>query len=221
MSRSPVIDKYSRRIPTTISRAVKKHARHSGEISFVWNLLQDAFFHMFWGVVGDYRGDRHAVAHALWHSIQSDKTQREMLREAAIGRPDLPPEFVEDITWAVKVAEYLAVFRNDAVHTPVRFAVLPNETLAIYQKISGRKQAVDRLAINPTASVWLRVRGDLVVLVAFCELVYRRHAAHGPNAPSTRRPPLSIVPRDTQAPQHQAKGKRRGKRQRRQPSSQA
>ena len=213
MARRTTTDRYSRRIPFQISGAVKTHARQCGEISFVWNLLQDAFFHMFWGVVGDYRGDRHDMAHALWHSIQSDKTQREMLRDAAESRPDLPPELVGHIKWAVRMAEKLATFRNDAIHTPVRFAVVPTGTFTQYQRVSGRRQAVDRLTINPSASYWRVVRGDLAVLVAFCELVYRRHAAHGPLAPSTRRPPLLALPRDVQrdSPSPRSKGKPSGK----------
>jgi len=77
------------------------------------------------------------MVHALWHSIQSDKTQREMLRDAAAARPDLSPEFVENVEWAVKMAGELAIHRNEAVHTPVRFAPLHSGPVPIYQRVSG------------------------------------------------------------------------------------
>ena len=154
------------------------------------------------------------MAHSLWHSIQSDRTQREMLRDAARARPDLAPEFVHNIEWAVRMGDELAVARNDAVHTPVRFAVIPGGPVLIYQRISGRRQAVTRMEIIPTADVWLDVRGDLVALTGYCETLYRHQTLHGPLAPWARRPQLAAVPRDVQRFQDQPtdrQGRKRGK----------
>lgn len=186
----------SRRIPKKIQRAVSKHARQIGEIAFSWNLLQDAFFELFWIVTTEHKPEKHPMVHAIWHSIQSDKTQREMLRDAAMAHDSLSVRYVGNIKWAIKKAAKLSEFRNDAVHTAVRFTISAGRTIPIPQHGSGRTQAVERLLANPTAKVWQRVRGDLSALANFCHALSTSYVAHGPRGPLPCRPRLLALPAD-------------------------
>lgn len=69
-----------RRLPSHFTQKVSRHARHIGEIAWAWNSLQANLFQLFHAIVSP---KNHALAYGLWHLIQSDKTQREMVLEAA------------------------------------------------------------------------------------------------------------------------------------------
>jgi len=186
--------KVSRSIPKEIRREWTRHAHQIGEISTSWNLLQDAFFELFWIVVANHETEKHSMVHALWHTIQSDKTQREMLENISKNHPTLSKRWRANIKWATKKAYDLSKVRNDSIHTPVQFAYLPNaRPILRLQKVSAKKQAVDRLTVNPTATVWRAVRGDLVALANYCHAMSSSYVAHGPTGPLPRKPPLQSL----------------------------
>jgi hypothetical protein len=142
-----------RTLATILRDPVKKHARHAGEIIWCWNLLNDHLFGIFvttLGLLGTKRA--HEIGHAVWNSFQSDKAQREMLLDVAKAAfPPIPGVRAERrelaaIKWLVKQTENLSKHRNDVAH-------------------------VNRLADEPTALIWRRLRGDLIALCGYAELL--------------------------------------------------
>jgi hypothetical protein len=190
--------KYTRRIPTTIQSGVRKHGKRIGDITIIANLLQEAFFHLFWIVIGDHEDATYEMVHGVWHTIMSDKTQRDMLEAATIGRFGPNSRFAQQIKWAIGRAGKLSEFRNDIVHTPVRFAVIDEKPILLFQRVSAKKASMDRLAKTPAATQSRLVRGDLVVLTVFCETLYRVYLLNGQTGPWPRRPPLLSLPKTSQ-----------------------
>src|ERR1700730_1437214 len=112
----------SRRIHKSVQSGARKYARQMGEIALAWNALQDGLFILFWIVSTNRRQQEYPIAHAIWHSFQSDKAQREMLLAVASANPLLPRKLVDHLKWLVKLTTDLSAYRNAVLHTPVKFA---------------------------------------------------------------------------------------------------
>jgi len=97
-----------------------------GRVAFTWNGLQDSLAFLFWKALGISNG---GVAMAIWQSVQSDKSQRDMLR-AAVRKTALWhlnfPKATEDIEWLLAETDKLSNKRNDALHAP--FGMTTQET---------------------------------------------------------------------------------------------
>jgi hypothetical protein len=142
------------------------------------------------------------MAYAIWQSHSSDRTQREMLKEAAnaaFHQKKRVPRILVNIRWLIDCASTLSTHRNDAVHTPVKFAPYgPEIVFVIPDTTSGREQNVDRMEKQPLASIWNKVRGDMLVLATFCEAISGHLYLNGPSGPLPKRPPLLIARAKTQ-----------------------
>ena len=135
---------------------------------------------LFWAITSDRRHAEHAKAQAIWHSHRSDKAQRDMLLAVALSDGQLPKKFQANVKWLVERANELAIQRNDAIHTPVKFANFQGGLVVpIPQAISGRKQAVERMQQLPLAGTWRAVRGDLLILADFCNAIYSQIVVSG------------------------------------------
>ncbi len=153
----------SRRIPRHITVAVRQHNRQVGDILWAWNLVQDQLF----GLFSYFFADKRHLSSAIWHTIQSDKVQREML--SAIARADLPAnsKTFANIKWLLDRIGDLSPLRNDPAHTPIYVARLSVGSALIPSAISGRPAAVDRLTARPTKQIWRAARADLFVLAVY------------------------------------------------------
>ena len=181
----------ARQIAPQFRAVTARHARHIGEIAWAWNSLQANLFGIFAAIVSP---ENLPLAHGLWHLIQSDKTQREMVIAAAqAGVAD--KRMRDSIEWVCKQAERLSPHRNDAAHTPmaVEFTATYTFTLAP-NRIAARKQAVDRLSAFPTEKIWRAVRGDLLALSGYAGLLTLKIRNVSVFAPSLRRPRLRSLP---------------------------
>jgi len=186
--------KLSRRVPKLIQSSARKHARQIGEIALAWNALQDALFVLFWAIATENRYEDYHKAHAIWHTLQSDRLQRELLMAVANANLNLPKRLVGHLKWVVERTAKLSEFRNDAIHTPVRFVPLTSgQAIPIPAEISARKQAVERLRQTPTAQTWRRVRGDLIVLADFCNAIYGHIVVSGLSTTWPDRPRLLTI----------------------------
>jgi hypothetical protein len=58
---------------------------------------------------------------AIWHSIKSDRAQRELLIAAVESDPRgaSPANYVDDIKWLCQRADSLEEARNNALHSPI------------------------------------------------------------------------------------------------------
>jgi hypothetical protein len=194
----------SRRLSGPWWDGVKRHAGQAGQIMWGWNFLQAGFFQIFHQVASP---NNHKLALTLWHTIQSDKAQREMALAAAAAVLPEGSKVLADIDWLVKRAQDLSPFRNDSAHVGIslggdwdekgrfRMMVYPDEK-------SARPAAVDRLKAKPMEAYWRTVKGDLWVLGRFATSVAGRVANDPSYGPSLRRPRLlSLPPKRKRAPQ--------------------
>ncbi len=136
------------------------------------------------------------MAHKIWHTLQSDKSQRELLLNAA--EPAFAvrcPGLYADLKWAINQADKLGIFRNDTAHTPIWFMGIGGDKRYIYPDMySSRSQSIQRLMAAPTATTWRKVRGDLYVL-ATCVEAIQAHFQTGPLEALRARPPLQALPK--------------------------
>jgi hypothetical protein len=156
-------------------KLVRQHARHVGELIIAWNRVQSAMFDLFWVIIGK---DRHALAHAIWHTIQSDKNQREMLVSAATAtlvseddkdkkRVKANAKTLDHIKWITNMAHQLSPYRNDPAHANIMFSSAGGSVAVVPDFASTRWAVLDRLTEKPTAQMWQRVRGDLYAVADF------------------------------------------------------
>jgi hypothetical protein len=100
--------------------AFKPYFTALGEVAHAWNHLQEEFAHLFCIVAGL----DNSMGSAIWHSLVSDRAQREMVRAAvnvAASDEDWVKKFPQvrgDIEWALDKADCIAERRNRAIHAP-------------------------------------------------------------------------------------------------------
>jgi hypothetical protein len=166
--------------------AIERYARQVGEILYAWNELQSALFGVFWGLTETNDTHSHEIALAIWHSFQSDRAQREML--LAVAEAKLPPRSraITSIRWLKRATDELAIYRNDAAHTPIG----TTEPIGPDYFVT-RQSVIARFVEKSPETVWRRVRGDLLRLAEFAEAI---QFSFGALQPLPRRPRLLIVP---------------------------
>ena len=151
-----------RQIPGLLTQAVKRHNQQVGNIVWAWNLAHEQLYVLFAYFIQESKR-----ASAIWHVIQSDKTQREMLLATALAAlGETAPLYVE-IKWLCDRVGDISTFRKDPAHTPIH--VKGPLTVGFLpplgpSEISGRPQAVERLTTKPTAQFWRAARDDLYML---------------------------------------------------------
>jgi hypothetical protein len=99
-----------------------------GWIVYEWNLLQNSLAGLFSELTHPVL---RYVTFSIWHSVPSDRTQREMLRSAievlfdgkvSLRLKKVPPSHLkDDLLWLLKETHSLADQRNNAIHSPLIF----------------------------------------------------------------------------------------------------
>lgn len=89
-----------------------------GEVTLAWNDLHLSLSGLFWAILQIPNG---LTPGAIWHSIKSDRVQRDMLgalaESHALGHA-LSPNARKEITWLIKQAKSIEDLRNDLLHSP-------------------------------------------------------------------------------------------------------
>jgi hypothetical protein len=178
----------SRRPPHGHSPNERRHIRHIGEVVHAWNTAHDMLYQVFALALAEKRnffGDM-GLAHALWHTVQSDKTQREMV--AAVVKEKIRDQSNrEAILWAISALNDLATYRNDAAHVPIMTGH-PD----IYPNYSAKPGSVERWEKSPIAEHWRMLRGDLYALANYLQGVCFALGINAPR-PLSRRPRLLLA----------------------------
>jgi hypothetical protein len=96
-----------------------------GQLLLAWNDLHERLATLFVMSMGGGWVDRPL---AIWHSIWSDYTKRQMLRAAIAKLPDSEKagrdKLIDEIVWILNAANDLEGFRDDSAHTPLHFHFL-------------------------------------------------------------------------------------------------
>jgi len=106
------------------------------------------------------------VGLAVWRSVQSDRTQREMLRDAAAVAVDDKRRF-ERINWAIREVDYLSDVRNDLAHTAIAVVAGPKALEPIPNPLTTRPGTMKRLTSVDTDKRVNAITGDLNQLANF------------------------------------------------------
>ena len=154
-----------RRLRRYTDRRFAPYVSALGQLALAWNDLQESLAELFMTLMmngppkaGDFVDYRPLW---IWHSIQSDRSQRKMLKEVIEhskidwGRPDLK----RDADWLISKAIALEDRRNDAIHSPL---FLP------FESALGPPRVLPSLRLlNPRARKLLK-RRDLLSEFGHC-----------------------------------------------------
>jgi hypothetical protein len=107
----------------------RPHAKALGELALIWNDVHMKLSFLFWVITRIPNG---LVADSIWHSIKSERAQRDMLKNLvqldALNHTVSEALRVE-VIWVLNELNKLADLRNDALHSPFLIfddgAVLP------------------------------------------------------------------------------------------------
>jgi hypothetical protein len=203
-------------------RLWRRHAHQAGEVITAWNDLKASLFGIFGALLRmnsqpryDGNGD---LPLALWHSIQSDSTQRELLLAAATAQLRAKSaDLLRRIRWLRDTIDKLAHLRNDPAHTPIAFASSPDgDSYLVQDWFTGRPAAVNRLGKTPLHTTWRKMRGDLFALSAYAVAI-RVFIQTSGAMPLPHRPRLLSLPKSN--PRKSRRRRARGKPQRPPPAS--
>jgi hypothetical protein len=175
--RSPPVS-LSRRLPTESAADIRRFASHTGLAMWAWNSLHASLFLIFWHLIrGGHPRMTQATAHRIWHTIQNDSTQRDMILGTVQTHPSIPPALAKRIIWLLKTADRLSTYRNIAVHSPAIFSRYL-KTIPSAEQQSTRTAA--RLRFNEIRhdQFWRFLTGDLNALS-----LYAAHMAEATRVP--------------------------------------
>lgn len=184
----------SRRMPRMYAREMRQYALRIGLTIWAWNSLHASMFQLFWFLVSADRVGGRALAHGMWHAIQNDSAQRQMVREAAIATLASRPKLRDNVLWAVASANVLGGYRNIAAHTAATFNPL-RTTIPSADWASTRTPAMRKFEKLDHTKFWGSLAADLRVLSSYVS--YLAHETHLPGVgpPLPRRPKLqSLAP---------------------------
>jgi len=156
------------RLPKEFAASIRKYARQTGLAMWAWNSLHAHLFVIFWLVLrgGTNAGVTRATAHRIWHTIQSDSTQRAMLLSVAQNQPALNKQQLARIVWLIQATNRFSVYRNIAAHTPALFS---RYLISIPRAdpTSTRETARDRFNEIKHDHFWRLLTGDLNALALY------------------------------------------------------
>lgn len=173
-----------RRIPSPDPKAIARHNRRVGEIVHAYNSAHASVFGVF-AFLGMHVDYQHT--HDVWHSVATDKGQRNLLEVAVRHRLKDQKVVQKGLLWALGALDELGSFRNVAVHTNMAWyydEFIPG---------AGTKDgAIKRLEQLPFDQHWRALRGDLNALASYLA-VLAYDVLSGNKLPSCKRPKLQLA----------------------------
>jgi hypothetical protein len=110
----------ARKKPETLytSSQFRPYVTALGQLALAWNGLHETLSVLFSGVIG---GENQDQLLAIWHAVNSDRAQRQMLIAAVTNniREEIPQKYIDEIKWICGRATVLEDLRNDALHSPL------------------------------------------------------------------------------------------------------
>jgi hypothetical protein len=134
------------------------------------------------------------TAHRIWHTIQNDSTQREMLLNVAKAHLAFQPALLEPIQWIIKTAYRLAIYRNIAAHTPAVFSPYFRERPAA-EPVSTRDPMRKSFNEIKHDEFWRLLLGDANALSAYTAAVATEIPQPGLGGPLPRKPRMRCLAR--------------------------
>lgn len=116
-----------------LSEAYSRHFEAIGRIAHAWNELHENLCSLFVQLSMIDQG----VGASIWFSLQSDRSQRNLIR-AVLGAPVLDerwpqfPTLQKDVATLLKLANQVADYRNNALHSPFMMALVGSDDAATF-----------------------------------------------------------------------------------------
>ena len=89
----------SRKIPKEFKPALDEISSSVGEVVWAWNYCHAAFHRLFAQLVNS---DNLLIGYSIWHVIQNDSNQRDMVLIAAKAALKKQPQILARIAWTVE-----------------------------------------------------------------------------------------------------------------------
>jgi len=174
-----------------IRRPVRSFSIATGELLWASNQLHTAFAVVFSVLVSK---KNLAVGQSIWHAVQSDSTQRNMLAEVAKVALGNQKRMHALLLWAKKKADSLATIRNDAAHMSTAFRTDNDLWALVANAIGNPPSRAVRLESRPDLLRYFRsAKSDLVQLSGFVYALLFRMIVPDANHPWPRRPVLKAA----------------------------
>jgi hypothetical protein len=179
----------SRKLPMGFSKEIRQFAAHTGLAMWAWNSLHANLFLIFWFLSARGHDFYHATAYSMWHAIQNDSTQRDMLLNVARAELTEQQSLLRRIIWLVKTANQLSSYRNIAAHTPAIFS--PHfRFLPAADPTAAREGARKKFNEIKHDDFWRTLTGDLNSLSLYAGAVAFEILGWNPREPLPHRPRL-------------------------------
>ena len=153
-----------RRLPPKYAKEIRAYATRIGLVNWAWASLCSNLFVLFWFLLtrpGEVNTRNRA--HGIWHTIQSDKTQRDMLSVLAKTEMQDKPKLLEKVLWVIDRAGKLSEFRNIATHVEATFSEQTVSRPAA-DPISSRTSHENKFNLIEHDRFWKLLAGDMIAL---------------------------------------------------------
>ena len=169
--------------PTKLS-AEDVHAMALGRVVCAWNNLHEGLSHLFSAII---EGHLSEPALAAWHSHQSDRAQRAMLKDTAKAALVTRPDLLKEIEWLLRRANSMAENRNDAIHATyaLLYGCEQKETMIAHDQYGNKRSA--RLAGKDLIEEFQSYQANIGDLTVFCNDLFKC-VVHPDSAPLPARP---------------------------------
>lgn len=109
----------------------------------------------------------------IWHTLASDKTQREVLVALAKSRLEKNDINLDAITWVCSSATSLSGYRNAFVHAPVHFKENSDKEMqAFVPEVSAPEKYFNKLGGDDITSIYEKLLGDIISLAAYANAIF-------------------------------------------------
>lgn len=147
---------------------IKKQAIRAGSIIIAWNMLHATFFDLFRDLAFP---DDEKLANRLWHTIQNDGSQREMLAHVLESANCLPVKFKRGLLWAITMTGKLASNRNDFAHLSYMWFPLKDSYEVMIPDYFGARESAAVRRVKHGKVDWRKLYGDLIAIKHYVDYI--------------------------------------------------
>jgi hypothetical protein len=181
-------------------KALDEYAEALGKVAHAWNTLQLHLGALFVALIPSAQGD---ILAAVWHSQQSDRSQRRMIRAAiaagALNAKAIADEtrmnWIGDIEWLINNADSLGSQRDAAIHAPAMINKISDEHFEVRSAYYLGNILAERLKNKSLAKEFHALSFKTEQLYLYANKITNSVRNHEFNTWPDKRPSLSPPPR--------------------------
>lgn len=181
----------ARRLSSDMSEPADEFAADVGKVIWAWNYSHAAFSRLFATIISP---KNLMIGFNMWHTLQSDTAQRELLIAAASAALRDRKPLLRRIEWAKQAADKLATHRNDLTHLATAWSAQSPVRQILTDPVSTAPKRVRRLSEQQDLRAHAkRLRGDLIALAIYVNTFSVEVILPG-HWPLPRRPKMQSIP---------------------------